>query len=166
MRTVIKALLGFVLVVVLVLLVLFVNAQSRQRERRNDALCAAEGHKVAEEFLRVDAEATLQLQSAFRALGLMNDFNNVAQYQPPGALKDGYYTNDYDLGAFLGLEGTGYSYSPPSWLNLQGYEYLDLNRTAVFSKNAFPVRVIVRGGTNAPRVENDKIFVSLPAFRH
>jgi hypothetical protein len=52
----------------------------------------------------------------------------------------GAFTNK---GAFQNLEGEGYGY--PVW-NIQGYEFLDLHRTAHFAQGVQDFRIIVREG--------------------
>ena len=85
------------------------------------------------------------------------------------ALKQLYVTND--LGAFLRLEGTGFLY--PVW-NIQGYDFLDLKRTAIFSKGTVEIRIIVTKGSvttpgltavGTPEVKDGMIFVSPPDVR-
>lgn len=84
----------------------------------------------------------------------------------------GAFTNK---GAFLGIEGDGYSY--PVW-NIQGYEFLDLHRTAAFANGAQRLRIIVREGrtpdgkigqpiieTAGNSVQASMIFVTHPGFR-
>lgn len=67
-------------------------------------------------------------------------------------------------GDFVRLEGTGFAY--PVW-NIQGYDFLSLQRTAVFSGGSIPIRVIVTSGTHkaggklmgVPQVKDGMIFV-------
>jgi hypothetical protein len=143
MRELIKAAfwLGAVLVLLLFCMIMWMalGSQDNQRQRRNDPVYAAEGQQAVEEFLRTDAAS---------------------------ALKQLKVTND--LGSFLRLDGTGFTY--PSW-NIQGYHFLDLRRTAQFSAGALPIRIIVTEGkvtapgqntVGKPKVENDMISVSHP----
>jgi hypothetical protein len=53
----------------------------------------------------------------------------------------GAFTNK---GAFQRLEGSGYIY--PVW-NIQGYEFIDLHRTAYFTHGAVDIRIIVQEGS-------------------
>jgi hypothetical protein len=84
----------------------------------------------------------------------------------------GAFTNK---GAFRELEGAGFNY--PVW-NIQGYEFLDLHRTAYFSNGAQDIRIIVReGNTSDGKIGQPKvdpagnsyqaamIFVTHPGFR-
>jgi len=87
-------------------------------------------------------------------------------------LKDGgAFTNK---GKFLAIHGEGYIY--PVW-NIQGYEFIDLHRTADFSNGAQPLRIIVREGRTPdgkirqpvlePYMDSQRplIFVTHPGFR-
>ena len=88
-------------------------------------------------------------------------------------LRDGgAFTNK---GPFQYLEGDGYSY--PVW-NIQGYEFLDLHRTAYFSNGVQDLRIIVREGSTSdgkigpPTIDSPPnniqpamVFVTHPGFR-
>ena len=77
-----------------------------------------------------------------------------------------------EVGDFVGLEGGGWY--PPVW-NIQGYNYLTLERTATFAKRSVPVKIYVTEGRRAapgqtavghPYIEKApnewRIFVSHP----
>ena len=80
------------------------------------------------------------------------------------AVVDAYFRNDAGnnlsnaYGAYLRLDGTGFG--RPFW-NIQGYHYLTLDRRAVFSKGAMPVRIHVVEARAADFTTNTVAIVSV-----
>jgi hypothetical protein len=84
----------------------------------------------------------------------------------------GAFTNK---GPFQYLEGEGYTY--PVW-NIQGYEFLDLRRSAYFSNGVQDIRIILREGStpdgkigpatvepSGNSIQPATIYVTHPRFR-
>jgi hypothetical protein len=80
--------------------------------------CAVEGQASVEAYLRTGADGA---------------FTNVA-------VGGGAFTN---YGTFLRLEGSGYGGAV--W-NIQGYDYIKLQRTAYYSGGSFPMMIYVTEG--------------------
>src|ERR1039457_6971490 len=80
--------------------------------------CAVEGQAAVEAYLRAGAGGA---------------FTNVA-------VGGGVFTN---YGTFLRLEGSGYGGAV--W-NIQGYDYIQLHRTAYYSGDSFPMVIYVTEG--------------------
>ena len=80
--------------------------------------CAVEGQAAVEAYLRAGAGGA---------------FTNVDD-------GEGSFTN---YGNFIRLEGSGYGGAP--W-NIQGYDYIQLHRTAYFSGGSFPMVIYVTEG--------------------
>jgi hypothetical protein len=80
--------------------------------------CAVEGQAAVEAYLRTGADGA---------------FTNVA-------VGGGAFTN---YGTFIRLEGSGFGGAP--W-NIQGYDYIKLQRTAYFSGGSFPMVIYVTEG--------------------
>jgi len=80
--------------------------------------CAVEGQAAVEAYLRAGADGA---------------FTNVA-------VGGGAFTN---YGTFIRLEGSGYGGAV--W-NIQGYDYIQLHRTACYSGGSFPMVIYVTEG--------------------
>lgn len=71
-----------------------------------------------------------------------------------------------DLGGFVRIEGAGFGH--PVW-NIQGHDFLNLGRAAVFERGSLRLRVVVTSGSRRPgsgltgtaRAQDGMIFVHL-----
>jgi hypothetical protein len=95
--------------------------------------CAVEGQAAVEAFLKAGAGGA---------------FTNVD-------VGGGAFTN---YGAFIRLEGSGYGGA--GW-NIQGYDYIQLHRTAYYSGGSFPIVIYVTEGRRTATGSNT---VSIPVI--